>query len=192
VDIGRDHAPFLVVDVGGGSTELILGTAEPEAATSLDMGCVRVSERHLRSDPPTREELGSAREMVEGLTAEVAESLPGHAHTLVGLAGTVSTLAAMNIGLDTYDPSVTHHSRMSRQDVETMLDRLASVPVGTRRSLIIEPERADVIVGGAVVLATILDVLGFDSVLVSEHDILDGLVASIGGPREGGVHEYAT
>ncbi|MCE7884446.1 MAG: Ppx/GppA family phosphatase [Actinobacteria bacterium ATB1] len=191
--LGREGAPFLVVDIGGGSTELIFGSTDPEGATSLDMGCVRVSERHLHSDPPAPAELNDARRMVEDLLTEAVRVLPDErANTLVGLAGTVSTLAAMNVGLRSYDPSATHHSSISREELAAMLDRLASTPLVTRRSLIIEPERADVIVGGAVVLATILDVFGFGSVLVSEHDILDGLVASIDGSRESGVDELAT
>lgn len=191
--LGREGAPFLVVDIGGGSTELIFGSTDPEGATSLDMGCVRVSERHLHSDPPAPAELNDARRMVEDLLTEAVRVLPDErANTLVGLAGTVSTLAAMNVGLRSYDPSATHHSSISREELAAMLDRLASTPLVTRRSLIIEPERADVIVGGAVVLATILDVFGFGSVLVSEHDILDGLVASIDGTRESGVDELAT
>ncbi|MCC7078805.1 MAG: exopolyphosphatase [Acidimicrobiia bacterium] len=179
-DIDPAGAPFLVADIGGGSTELVLGGTEPAVAVSVDMGCVRVSERHLRSDPPAPAELEAAGAMVDELLDEVASGLPGaSARTFVGLAGTVTSLAAMDAGLRTYDPAVTHHRVLSRDTVADLLGRLTSVPTALRRGLLVEPERADVIVGGAVVLRGLMAHFGFSSVLVSEHDILDGLVRSL-------------
>ena len=174
-------APYLVVDIGGGSTEFVLGTDAPQGLVSLDMGCVRVTEQFLHSDPPAPEELSNAVAMVRDLVAEVPRVVPGvaDAATLVGLAGTVTTVAAVELGLHEYDPARTHHFRLTRAAAEDVFRTLALEAAATRaHNPGLEPGRVDVIVGGCAVLVGILRVLGFDEVLVSEADILDGLVRS--------------
>jgi exopolyphosphatase/guanosine-5'-triphosphate,3'-diphosphate pyrophosphatase len=177
-----EPAPYLVVDIGGGSTEFVVGTTEPEGLLSVDMGCVRVTEQFLHSDPPAPEELSAAISVVRDHVADVAREVPGarDAKTLVGLAGTVTSIAAIELGLPAYDGARIHHFRLTREAVEDVFRTLALEPAAQRRhNPGLEPERVDVIVGGAIVLVTILRVLGFDEVLVSEADILDGLVRSI-------------
>lgn len=178
--LSPDGAPFLIIDLGGGSTELVLGKSAPEALISLQMGCVRMTERHLKADPPSaselaacvadvRRELGRAREVVDA----------GRARTVVGLAGTVTALSAMQLGLTRYDATQTHHSRLTRAQVEALFSRLSAATLAERRRLLAEPARAEVIVGGAVVLHTLMQELALDQLLVSERDILDGLAASL-------------
>ena len=174
-------APYLVVDIGGGSTEFVLGTDTPIGAVSLDMGCVRVTEQFLHSDPPAPEELSNAMAVIRDLVAEVPRSIPGvrEAATLVGLAGTITTVAAVEMGLPEYDPQSIHHFRLSRAAAEDVFRTLAIESASQRaHNPGLEPARVDVIVGGCAVLVGILRVLGFDEVLVSEADILDGLVRS--------------
>lgn len=193
---GRDRAggPFLVVDIGGGSTEFVYGTTAPEALLSLDIGCVRVTERYLEGDPPTPASLTRAAEAVDASLDAVPAKVPvGDAHELVALAGTVTSVAALVAGLDAYDPAVTHGMRLSRADVEAAHARLAADGLAARRGRLIEAERADVIVGGTTILVCTMRRFGFESAVVSEHDILDGLAASVlagaghpipgGGPR---------
>ncbi|RYZ04874.1 MAG: Ppx/GppA family phosphatase [Myxococcales bacterium] len=174
-----EDAPFLVVDIGGGSTELVLGSTQPEELVSLQLGCRRMTERHLRSDPPSAAEL-------EACQKDVAEALAGadrldvsRARRVVGLAGTVTALAGLQLGLRRYDASQTHHTRLSLVQVEQSVHELSRAPAVERRRLLAEPERADVIVGGAIVLLEILRHFHLPELLVSEHDILDGLVASL-------------
>ena len=171
----------LVVDIGGGSTELIAGHSEPEALVSLDIGCVRMFERHLHSDPPTKEELDELR-------ADVATTLEGARSTLtvdpnatlVGVAGTVTQLATLKAGVPVYDPDVTHHAVMSHGDVRLLSRRLASLPIDQRKRIpALDPGRADVIVAGAEILLSVMEVFDFPEVLVSERDILDGLVIQL-------------
>jgi exopolyphosphatase/guanosine-5'-triphosphate,3'-diphosphate pyrophosphatase len=153
----------LVLDVGGGSTELIAEGSR----TSLDLGCVRLTERFLHSDPPTREEL-------DACATQVRETLPGLQPTrAIGVAGTVTTLAALELG--EYDPERIHGHRSSRKAVEAQLERLASLPLADRRELPgLEPERASVIVAGAVIVREVLDRYGLDGLEASERDILHG------------------
>ena len=153
----------LVLDVGGGSTELITSAER----TSLDVGSVRLTERHLRSDPPTRDEL-------EAAAREVRELLPVLQPTAaVGVAGTITTLAALELG--GYDPERVHGHRLTREAVGRQLERLASLPLSERRELPgLEPERAPVILGGAVVVREVLDRYGLDGLEVSERDLLHG------------------
>jgi len=175
-------APYLVVDIGGGSTEFVLGTDVPEALCSIDVGCVRVTEHWLHSDPPAPEELSNAVSAVRDHLADVEQAIPGvrDAATLVGLAGTITTIAAIEQGLPEYDRDKIHHFRLSRAATEDVFRTLALEPAADRRhNPGLEPERVDVIVGGAVVLVAILRGLDADEVLVSEADILDGLVRSI-------------
>jgi exopolyphosphatase/guanosine-5'-triphosphate,3'-diphosphate pyrophosphatase len=177
--------PWLVADIGGGSTELIVGAeagGPPAAVRSLDVGCVRVSERFLTSDPPRPEEIGEARTYVADLiaTASRAEEAFTRATTLVGLAGTVAALAAIAQGLQSYDRGRVHHYLLSRDTVEGLLTVLASEATSDRRRRPgVEPDRADVIVGGTVVMAELMRLFQFDTCLTSESDILDGLVATL-------------
>ena len=167
----------LVLDVGGGSTELITTAGR----TSLDVGSVRLTERHLHSDPPTRDEL-------EAAAADVRELLPRLEPTgAIGVAGTITTLAALELG--GYDPERVHGFRLEREAVERQLERLASLPLAERRALPgLEPERAPVIVGGAVIVREVLDRYGLDGLEVSERDLLHGAAldaAALPEPVEG-------
>jgi exopolyphosphatase / guanosine-5'-triphosphate,3'-diphosphate pyrophosphatase len=159
------RADTLVLDVGGGSTELIAA----EVRTSLDLGCVRLTERFLHSDPPSGSELDAS-------AAAVREALPDlHPTTAIGVAGTVTTLAALDLGLAEYDPDRVHGHRISRRGVEEQLERLASLPLSERRELpSLEPERAPVIVAGAVIVREVLARYGLDELEASERDILHG------------------
>jgi exopolyphosphatase / guanosine-5'-triphosphate,3'-diphosphate pyrophosphatase len=161
---GRELEPgTLVLDVGGGSTELIADGFR----TSLDLGCVRLTERFLHSDPPTRGEL-------EAAVRAVREALPDLEPTqAIGVAGTVTTLAALELGK--YDPDRVHGHRISREAVESQLQRLASLPLAQRRELPgLEPERAPVIIAGAVIVREVLERYGLDGLEASERDILHG------------------
>jgi exopolyphosphatase/guanosine-5'-triphosphate,3'-diphosphate pyrophosphatase len=174
-------APFLVVDIGGGSTEFVVGSDEPESLVSVDVGCVRITEQYLHSDPPTPEELSQAVSVVRDHMADVARELPAirEAATVVGLAGTVTTVAAIELGLPSYDADRIHHFRLTRAAAEDVFRTLATESAEQRRhNPGLEPGRVDVIVGGAVVLAAVMRAFEIDELLVSEADILDGLVLS--------------
>jgi len=152
----------LVLDVGGGSTELIT----TEQRVSIDVGSVRLTERHLHADPPTADEL-------EASAREVRELLPPlEPSRAIGVAGTVTTLAALELG--GYDPERVHGYRLSREAVERQLERLASLPLARRELPGLEPERAPVIVGGAVIVREVLDRYGLDGLEASERDLLHG------------------
>ncbi|MFT3927376.1 MAG: exopolyphosphatase [Myxococcales bacterium] len=172
--------PYLVVDIGGGSTEFVLGSEAPEQLISVDMGCVRMSERHLKSDPPTAAELAACAQDVQGVLERVRSAIDvGRMRRMVGLAGTITALGAMAKGLMRYDPRATHHMILSKVAARSAFERLAAAKLEQRRGMIIEPKRAEVIVGGAVVLLGILDAFDIDELMVSETDILDGLAASL-------------
>ena len=178
----RAPTPYLVVDIGGGSTELVYGSSAPEALRSLDVGCVRVTEQWLISDPPEPEELSNAIVTVRDELADLARELPQlrEAATVIGLAGTVTTVAAIEQGLAEYDRDRIHHFRLTHDAAEDVFRTLAIESIEERRhNPGLEPERADVIVGGAVVLVAIFRTFGFEEILVSESDILDGLARSI-------------
>jgi exopolyphosphatase / guanosine-5'-triphosphate,3'-diphosphate pyrophosphatase len=173
----RPHT--LVLDVGGGSTEFILG----ESRHSVDVGSVRLTERFLRSDPPTQDEL-------ERCAAAVRESLPDlEPEDAVGVAGTITTIAALDLGLDEYDRDRVHGHVLSRPGAEEQLQRLAAMTVDERRALgAMDPERAPVIVGGAVIVVEVLRAYGLDGIEVSERDLLDGIAleaAELPAPEEG-------
>jgi exopolyphosphatase / guanosine-5'-triphosphate,3'-diphosphate pyrophosphatase len=180
-ELDPSAGPFLVVDIGGGSTEFIVGTSESEGVVTTDMGCVRITEKFLHADPPAPEELANALGVVRDILEDVQRELPAvrEARTMVGLAGTVSTMAAVEIGLATYDRDRIHHFVLTRAAAEDVFRTLATEP---RRDRIhnpgLEEARADVIVGGAVILVAIMRAWEIDSCLVSEADILDGLVHS--------------
>jgi len=180
------EGPYLVLDIGGGSTELVTESPEREAVVvSLDIGCVRVTERFLGSDPPSPDELAEAGHHVRQLVAGAARQHPGfrQARCLVGLAGTVSALGVLALGLDRYDRDAVHHSVITRAGVGQLVSELASAPVAARRLRPgMERDRADVIVGGALILHVAMEELGYDEVLVSESDILDGIVAELLDP----------
>jgi exopolyphosphatase / guanosine-5'-triphosphate,3'-diphosphate pyrophosphatase len=183
---GSDGAPFVVMDIGGGSTEFAFGSSRPERSISLALGCVRITERFLKSDPPSADELAAAalhtRRLLERVEPEVGVR---RAKTWLGLAGTVTSIAAFDAGLKEYDPSVTHGYRLEREAVERVHARLAGAALAERSTLLIQPQRASVIVGGSVVLVEVMRTFALDSLVVSEKDILDGLAASLLGPGNG-------
>lgn len=172
--------PILVLDIGGGSTELILGTGDGtvSVAHSLDIGSVRLTERHLRGDPPTREQ-------VEAVRADIDAALdgcrvdPALAGTVVGVAGTVTTVAAGVLGLPAYDRSRVHLAVLDRDAVQASIDDLVAMTVAERRALgYMHPGRADVIAAGALILERIIRRTEVGTVTVSESDILDGIAWS--------------
>jgi exopolyphosphatase/guanosine-5'-triphosphate,3'-diphosphate pyrophosphatase len=174
--------PFLVVDIGGGSTELSLGTTEAEAVRSLEMGCVRLTEKFLRHDPPWPEELRDAlddvRDRLEDAVVEVPQLRDGR--RMVGVAGTVTTVAAVEMGLQEYDRDRIHHFWLTRAAAEDVFRTLATEDRAARLGNPgLEEARADVIVGGCVALVAVLRFFGFDGCLVSEADILDGMAATL-------------
>ncbi|MDP9260726.1 MAG: Ppx/GppA family phosphatase, partial [Actinomycetota bacterium] len=180
---GVDPKPgTLVVDIGGGSTELIVD----DFHTSLDIGSVRYTERFVHTDPPDPAELD---EISRAVHTTLEEHVQVKAQSAIGVAGTVTTLAALDLGLEQYDRERVHGHRMTTAAARTQLARLAALPLYERRELpTIEPERAPVIVAGAVILVSILDHFGLDEIEVSERDILDGIAlaaAELPEPEEG-------
>ena len=175
------EGPFLVMDIGGGSTELVLGTTSVEAARSVDVGCVRLTERHLVDDPPTREQVQSATADIDDALVLVRQVVPVEkARTAIGLAGSVTTVAALALELPAYDATRIHLSRIPAADVQAVSDRLLELTREERAALpVMHPGRVDVIGAGALVLAVLVDRLGLDEVLVSESDILDGIAWSV-------------
>ncbi|MCF6526129.1 Ppx/GppA phosphatase family protein [Streptomyces sp. JJ36] len=174
-------APYLVVDIGGGSTEFVVGEDRVRAACSVDVGCVRLTERHALSDPPAPEQTAAVERDVAAALDRVARDVPlGEARTLVGLAGTVTTVAGVALGLDSYDPAAIHHSRISRAQVEEVTERLLASTHAERAAIpVMHPGRVDVILAGALVLRAVMERSGAREVVVSEHDILDGIAWSL-------------
>ncbi len=169
-------------DIGGGSTEFVVGTHEAEGVVSVDVGCVRLTEAYLEHDPPWAAELSSAISVVEAHLEDVARELPAArtARTAVGLAGTVSAVAAVEIGLVTYDRDRIHHFRLTRAAAEDVFRTLATEARVQRTSNPgLEEARADVIVGGCCALVATMRFFDLDEILVSEADFLDGLVRSV-------------
>jgi exopolyphosphatase / guanosine-5'-triphosphate,3'-diphosphate pyrophosphatase len=189
-------SPFLVTDIGGGSTELVLGDAAGVlAARSTDIGCVRMTERHLHGDPPSSAEIAAATADVDAALEDAAGSIAsgsiaaaaghpaGQARTLVGLAGSVTTVAGIALGLAEYDSERIHHSRVSAAVVHEVAIRLLAMTRAQRAAIgVMHPGRVDVIGGGALILDRIMARFGFTEVLVSEHDILDGIAWSLVSP----------
>jgi exopolyphosphatase/guanosine-5'-triphosphate,3'-diphosphate pyrophosphatase len=187
----RNGNPFLVVDIGGGSTEFVLGTVAPadraepgETAVhsiSVDIGCVRMTERHLGGDPPTGAELAAATADIDAALDAVTDAVPiGQARTLIGLAGSVTTVAGIAMGLPAYDAVRIHHARVSAVAVHEVAQDLLGQTRAARAAIgVMHPGRVDVIGGGALILDRIMQRFGFREVLVSEHDILDGIAWSL-------------
>ncbi|HEY5835403.1 Ppx/GppA phosphatase family protein [Streptomyces sp.] len=178
--------PYLVVDIGGGSTEFVLGDGEVTAARSVDIGCVRMTERHLvhdgvLADPPTPETVAAMNADIDAALDEAARTVPlDRARTLVGLAGSVTTVAAVALGLDAYDSAAIHHSRVSLEQVREITGRLLTATHAQRAAIpVIHEGRVDVIAAGALVLLRIMERTGAKEVVVSEHDILDGIAWSM-------------
>jgi exopolyphosphatase/guanosine-5'-triphosphate,3'-diphosphate pyrophosphatase len=185
---GRDDLakPYLVVDIGGGSTEFVVGDDRVRAARSVDVGCVRMTERHLVvdgavTDPPTEEQIAAMRADIEAALDLAEQSVPLHeARTLVGLAGSVTTVSAIAQDLPEYDSSRIHHSRVPRDRVREITERLLRSTHAERAAVpSMHPGRVDVIGAGALVLLSIMDRIGAEEVVVSEHDILDGIAWSV-------------
>jgi exopolyphosphatase/guanosine-5'-triphosphate,3'-diphosphate pyrophosphatase len=175
-------APYLVCDIGGGSTEFVLGDSNgPKASRSIDIGCVRMTERHLRDDPPTMEQVEAARSDIQHALAAVAETVPiREAASLVGLAGSVTTVTALALGLDAYDPERIHHARTTADEVRAVAASLLVMTRAERAALpVMHPGRVDVIGAGALVLDTVLQWGQFADVVASEHDILDGIALTL-------------
>jgi len=181
-------SPTAVIDIGGGSTELIVGDGEgaPVASVSLQLGCVRVTERHLADDPPTPEQVAAVRLLIEEqldhadhVLAEQGTDL-ARAAALVGVAGTATTIGALHLGLATYEESRIHGCHVPAAPLRQLSARLASATAAQRAGLgPMQPGREDVIHGGALVLESVVDRFGFDGVVVSEADNLDGMIASL-------------
>jgi exopolyphosphatase/guanosine-5'-triphosphate,3'-diphosphate pyrophosphatase len=171
----------LVADIGGGSTELVLGADRPEQATSVDVGCVRLTERRLHGDPPSADQIAAAVADIEaGFDQAAALVAFDTGATLVGLAGSVTTVAALALGLERYDSTAIHGSRIPAADVHRITEELLAMSRTERLALpVMHPGRADVIGGGALVLDRLVRRTGAPEVLVSEHDILDGIVWSV-------------
>lgn len=183
--------PFLVVDIGGGSTEFVLGSDSVRAARSVDVGCVRMTERHLVhggqiSDPPTEGQIAAIKADVATALDRAEETVPlREAATLVGLAGSVTTVAAIALGLDRYDSEAIHHSRISLEKVREITGRLLSSTHAERAAIpVMHPGRVDVIAAGALVLLSIMERTGATEVVVSEHDILDGIAFKVAEAAE--------
>ncbi|MFD5552327.1 exopolyphosphatase [Streptomyces sp. NPDC127068] len=182
--------PYLVVDIGGGSTEFVVGEEHVRAARSVDVGCVRMTERHLVqdgtvTDPPTAAQVAAIRADVEAALDLAEQTVPLRgARTLVGLAGSVTTVAAIALDLPEYDSAAIHHARVPYTRVREITERLLTSTHAERAAIpVLHPGRVDVIGAGALVLLALMERIGADEVVVSEHDILDGIAfhAALGG-----------
>jgi exopolyphosphatase/guanosine-5'-triphosphate,3'-diphosphate pyrophosphatase len=184
-ELDTGAAPFVVVDLGGGSTEVVLGNREMEAGYSADIGCVRLTERCLHTDPPTAVEVAAAREVVRERLGEALRAVPvERARTWVGVAGTMTTLAALAQGMTTYDPAAIHLSRVGFDDLLQVCEEIIAMSHDQRAALgPMHEGRVDVIGGGAIIVEELAEALGsragIDELVVSEHDILDGIALSI-------------
>jgi len=188
--VGRDLAEeTLLVDIGGGSTEFVVGGPDGlRFHESVDFGSVRLTERFLHTDPPTADELDAC---VHAARELLAERIPGdlRPRTAIGVAGTITSIAALDRGLEDYDPEQVHGHRLSRAGIAAQFDRLAALPLAERRQVpALDPDRAPVIVAGALILQEALQRFGLDGIEASEHDLLDGAAleaAKIPDPEEG-------
>lgn len=175
--------PYLVVDIGGGSTEFVRGTSTVDSAVSVDIGCVRLTERHLHGDPPLPAEIAAAEQDVTRAVDRALSAVGGGSTgTLVGLAGSVTTVAAIALGLPHYDAARIHGARIAYPDVAKVSADLLAATRAARLALpVMHPGRADVIGAGALVLRVIMERSGHRSVVASEHDILDGIALGLIG-----------
>lgn len=172
-------APTLVIDVGGGSTEFVLGRTSPEFMISVDMGSVRLTERSIPERPSSR----VAEAMAEALQAMAVVDLPEPAGRVVGVAGTFTALAAIDLGMAAYDRDVVHHHVLEVGALDRIIESLARMTVEETAAIpSLEPARAPVLLGGAIVVRAALEVAGAESVIVSEQDLLDGLMAHLLAP----------
>lgn len=169
--------PYLVIDIGGGSTEFVVGSDAPIAAISTDVGCVRMTERHFHSDPPTPEQIAAATADIDAAIAKATEVVPiSTVGSLIGLAGSVTTIAALALELEVYDSDKIHGSKISANKVHEITQSLLLMTRAQRAALgPMHEGRVDVICGGALVLDRIMQLTGLAHVIVSEHDILDGI-----------------
>ena len=180
-EFSRTDGPFLVVDIGGGSTEFVLGTDSVESAISVNIGCVRMSERHFRNDPPTADEIAIARSDIQNAIDIAAASVDiKSAKTLVCVAGTATTVAAAALNLPEYDRYAIHLSRISADQVHAVSDRFLTMTRDERAALgYMHPGRVDVITAGSLVLSKIVKATGAKEFVASENDILDGMAWSL-------------
>ncbi|MBC7334277.1 MAG: exopolyphosphatase, partial [Actinobacteria bacterium] len=174
---------ILVLDIGGGSTEFILGNRSLEIALikSIDIGCVNLTEKFLKSDPPSREELTIVRSFIKGSLENVTGEINRQKYVkLVGVAGTVTTICAIDLGLEKYDSEKIHHHVLGIKNIRSIYDNLCRLNLARRKEIVgLEPRRADIIVAGTAILLEIMELLGRREVLVSERDILDGIIYSL-------------
>ncbi len=180
-DLDPSNGPFLVVDIGGGSTEFVFGTSTVEAARSVNIGCVRMSERHFASDPASSEQIESARKDIQAAITQAAAVVPiTKAKTLVAVAGTATTVAAAALELSEYDRYAIHLSRISAQQTHDAATMFATSTREQRLSLgYMHPGRVDVIAAGSLVLSEIMKATGATEFVASESDILDGMAFSL-------------
>ena len=179
--LSKSDGPFLVIDIGGGSTEFVFGSDHVDAARSVNIGCVRMSERHFKNDPPTQSEIEGAREDIKNAIALAAEVVPiRNAKTLVAVAGTATTVAAAALNLAKYDSDLIHLAKISSKETRRVSDWLLTLTRQERSDLgYMHPGRVDVIAAGSLVLAEIIEATGLESFVASENDILDGMVWSM-------------
>ena len=181
--------PFCVIDLGGGSTEFAIGATSLDQAMSLDMGSVRFTERYVESDPPQPEELVACLSVAEAHLLDVRLEMPAISDTgtFIGVAGTITTMAAVEIGLITYDPDRIHGFRLTRAAAEDVYRTLVTEPLEDRiHNPGLQAERAEVIVGGSAIVVAIMRFFGIDELVVSERDLLDGLAAELLAPSRPG------
>ncbi|MBV1849640.1 exopolyphosphatase [Catellatospora sp. NEAU-YM18] len=184
VDGLPDGGERLVIDIGGGSTEFVRGGREVGAAISMDIGSVRMTERHLHSDPPTAAELAAATADIDAAVTRALAVVGAEPATLVGVAGTVTTVAGIALELDSYRPELTHHTVVPLAAVEEIAERLAGLDHAGRAAIrAIHPGRVDVITAGTLILRQIMRRTGSAELVVSEHDILDGIATSLIEPK---------
>lgn len=180
-ELSRDLAPFLVVDIGGGSTEFVFGTDEVEEAISVDIGCVRMTERHFAQDPPSETEIENARIDINRAIDRASGKVPiTGAGTLIAVAGTATTVAAAALNLSSYDRDLIHGAEISAARTIKISEWLLSLSREERASLgYMHPGRVEVIAAGSLVLAEIMKRTGLKNFVASERDILDGIVATL-------------
>ncbi len=180
-DLNPSDGPFLVVDIGGGSTEFVFGTSTVEAARSVNIGCVRMTERHFASDPASNQQIEAARIDIQTAIAQAAEVVPiTKATTLVAVAGTATTVAAAALDLPEYDRYAIHLSRVSAQQTHDAATMFATKNREQRLALgYMHPGRVDVIAAGSLVLSEIMKATGAAEFVASESDILDGMAYSL-------------